>query len=442
MEVALAVLLVVLLAIGAGVLVRDARRASSGQVARPSAATGSPKTPEPDATSATTEAPDGKSSAAQRREQDRAALKRARRLGCRGKVYKVGMQGPLTGEFAQLGQGMSNGVELALAQANRGTLLVPSERRLPRKLFLTLHRVDTKGMGVNAPGPSARAARKRNVLAIVGPAFSGEAMASGPIYESAGVPFVTPTATLSSLAGEGWSNFFRLVGDDEAQAAAAARYMVTEPDLNVKRVAVVDDGSDYGSFMADRVEAALQRRDVNIVSRLTVAPDSSRYRDEARQIVGARPDAVFFGGYYEPAGFLRRDLARAGGRKLDFITDDGSFDTGFVERAGPAADGAYALFPGTESTEIDQTFVEAYRSRYFESPPAFAFEYYVAATVLVDAILEKGCRRAAIRDHLDRFSGTIAGKKVAFRNNGEIAAPTFTVYRASGGGWHLADEVP
>ena len=49
----------------------------------------------------------------------------------------------------------------------------------------------------------------------------------------------------------------------------------------------------------------------------------------------AKPDVVFYGGYYEQAGRLKKQLTDAG-VKATFISGDGALDAGFVKAAGAA----------------------------------------------------------------------------------------------------------
>ena len=95
------------------------------------------------------------------------------------------------------------------------------------------------------------------MVAVIGPAFSGESAAADPIFESAGIPNVSASATNVKLAQNGWKFFHRVLAADDAQGKGDADYLVKT--LGLKTVAVIDDSSVYGEGLAN--VAALHPQD-------------------------------------------------------------------------------------------------------------------------------------------------------------------------------------
>ncbi|HEV2887631.1 MAG TPA: ABC transporter substrate-binding protein, partial [Jatrophihabitans sp.] len=80
------------------------------------------------------------------------------------KTYKIGWQGPLSGDNQQLGINEVNGAQLAVDQANeKGDL----------GFKLVLVRSDDGGVADKAPAAAAALIQDQAVLGVVGPAFSG-----------------------------------------------------------------------------------------------------------------------------------------------------------------------------------------------------------------------------------------------------------------------------
>ena len=52
------------------------------------------------------------------------------------------------------------------------------------------------------------------IIGLLGPAFSGETEATGPIFTQAGLLSLTASATRVSLTTNGWTNFFRGLAND------------------------------------------------------------------------------------------------------------------------------------------------------------------------------------------------------------------------------------
>ena len=128
-------------------------------------------------------------------------------------------------------------------QANAGTTF----GNLPFKLAFAQE--DDQGTDTAAPAAVAKVLQISNLIAVVGPAFSGATAASEPTYSKAGVATVSPSATAPNLATSGWHNFFRVVADDNSQGPADAQYMGKVGHL--KKVYVVDDASTYAAGLVE-----------------------------------------------------------------------------------------------------------------------------------------------------------------------------------------------
>ena len=140
--------------------------------------------------------------------------------GSSGAHLKIGFFGALTGPNAQLGINEFNGEKLAIDQHNKkgGTQV-------------DLVQYDSQGDPAQAPQLAQKVISDKDV-AIVGPAFSGESKAADPIFEQAGIPNITASATNPALADNGWKFFHRAVGNDNSQGPAAAKFI--EKSLKAK----------------------------------------------------------------------------------------------------------------------------------------------------------------------------------------------------------------
>ena len=84
------------------------------------------------------------------------------------------------------------------------------------------------------------------MLAVVGPAGSQEVLAVAPIFKkSQRMPFISGSATKTSLTA-GWiPNFFRIVPNDSVQSPTTAKFI--RQVLKAKSVFIVDDQTAYSS---------------------------------------------------------------------------------------------------------------------------------------------------------------------------------------------------
>lgn len=150
---------------------------------------------------------------------------------------KLAFFGALTGDAANLGINIKDGAKLAVEQYNDKN---PSCK-------IELLEKDSQGDEKQAPGLARDLVKDTKLVGVIGPAFSGETEASGPIWQEAGVPIITPSATRPSLSTKGWSIFHRGVANDDSQGPAAANYIKTV--LKAEKVFVIDDQSDRKSVV-------------------------------------------------------------------------------------------------------------------------------------------------------------------------------------------------
>ena len=161
-------------------------------------------------------------------------------------------------------------------------------------------------------------------LGFVGPKNSGTALAAAPLAAAAGVPLVLPCATADELTAEG-GVVFRLCAPDRATAAAAVELAV---ELGVERLAVLADDTAYGLGLAVKVRAASEAAGLDVA---TSTPGT---------------DAVFLSMGEVEQAVLMQEL-RAAGYGGVFMSAEGGPEAPIADLAGPVAEGAWLLYPGT-----------------------------------------------------------------------------------------------
>ena len=336
----------------------------------------------------------------------------------------VGFFGALTGNNSpQLGINEADGVQLAIDQYNSGH----SSCKVTYKAF------DSQGDPAQAPGLAQSAVGNNNVVAIIGPAFSGESKQADPIFNAGGLPTITASATNPSLATNGWKIFHRAVANDDAQGPAIARFLTTT--VKAKKVAVVDDASEYGKGLADIVRMQLTTAGVSVTSPGSI-DKSHNYPSTVNAIKAAGVDAVVYGGYYQEAGPLALQL-KNGGVNAAFIAGDGSLDIGFVMGATNAgAEGAYLTAPAAYALTApeDQAFVTAYKAKFNTDPALYSGEAYDAANHVLAAIAAGKYTRADINTYISTVSYKGLLKTYSYAASGELnGTPVILVHKVVGG---------
>ncbi len=322
--------------------------------------------------------------------------------------------GAQTGDAANLGLNESRGAELAINEFNAANPAC----QIGYKAF------DSQGNPDNAPALAQQAVDEAAIVAIVGPAFSGESRTANPIFEAAGLPIVTPSASAPDLSTLGWTIFHRLIANDDSQGPAIAAHIAGE--LAAAKVAVIDDNSEYGLSLAEIVAGELEAAGVEVTVTDHVDPASQDFSATVTKVKDAGVDVVMYGGYYAEAGRLRKQLVD-GGVTAGFISGDGSLDPGFIEAAGAeAAEGAIltaAAFFSPDGYTGGADFGAKFLADSGSAPGLYSAEGYDGANLILAAITAGNTTREAINTFLSTASFQGITKTFKFLPNGELDGP-------------------
>jgi branched-chain amino acid transport system substrate-binding protein len=222
-------------------------------------------------------------------------------------TYVIGVQGPFSGADAEYGNYDFGGASLAAQIANKSG---------KDPFTIKIEKFDDQGSPTISPAAAQHATGTKNLVAIIGPAFSGASEAAAKYYKAAHVAEVSPSATAVALATSGNTSWFRDVADDSVQGAADAKFLVDTK--KVTTLLVIADGSFYGDGLAAVVAADAKKLGATVVSQTIDAVNNggsgvaTEYPTDATQIAAGDPSAIFYGGYDADLGLLLGALDSAG----------------------------------------------------------------------------------------------------------------------------------
>jgi branched-chain amino acid transport system substrate-binding protein len=344
------------------------------------------------------------------------------------KTIAIGMVGPLTGDNANLGVNIRDGVKVAIDEWNKKS----TKYRYQMKEF------DTQGDPAQAPGQKDRYVPDNSILGIVGPAFSGETKAVIPDLSAAGLVMVSASATnvaLPTVVPDGKS-FHRIIPDDDVQAKGVTEYVTKV--IKPKKVALINDNTEYGKGLWEGVVKLLKEAGIDVSTTDSVDPKSQDFSAAVNKVKSSKADMVFYGGYYAEAGRLKKQLTDAG-VKAKFISGDGSLDPGFVASSGAAGgEGALLTCPCRLATP-DLTgkageFAKSYKTDVGRDPGTYSSEGYDAASLLIAGIEAGNDTREKLLSYIENL-GSFDGvsKTIEFEANGNVKAGDVFVYEVKGG---------
>jgi branched-chain amino acid transport system substrate-binding protein len=335
--------------------------------------------------------------------------------------------GAETGPNAQLGLNILYGAKAALAahnSANPGC-------QVQLKTF------DTEGDAGKAPGIVTQMVSEQDIIGAVGLAFSSESKATGNIFQQAGMPHITASATDPSLTQNGWTTFFRGLGNDNVQGPAAVQFMTTT--LKASKVCVVQDDSAYGIGLAAATIKALGAKD-DTTCNDKVATGQKDFSGTVNKVMAAKPGAVFYAGYYPEAAPFDQQLVQKGFTG-EFVGPDGVKDPQFLKLAGSAGDNAYFTCPCVPG-DLVKSFADAYEKQSNGvAPGTYSLEGYDVTTILLKGIDAGNTTRPKLLDFVKNYNGDGLSKHYQWSSTGELSSTHVYGYAVKNGNIVAVKEI-
>jgi branched-chain amino acid transport system substrate-binding protein len=346
-------------------------------------------------------------------------------------VVKIGHVGPISGAIAHLGKDNENGARLAIEELNAKGVTIGG-----KKIKFELVAEDDAA----DPKQGTAAAQKlvdAKISGIIGHLNSGTTIPASKIYNDAGIPQISPSATNPKYTRQGYKTAFRVVADDVHLGGTLGRYAVK--DLKGKAIAVIDDRTAYGQGVAEEFEKAVKAAGGTLVGHEFTNDKATDFMPILTTLKAKKPDIIFFGGMDAVGGPMLKQM-KSLGINAKFMGGDGICTTELVKLAGDAmADGQVICaeaggVDGASKKAMDD-FGAKYKKRFNDDVKLYAPYVYDAVNVMVDAM-----QRAKSSDpskYLPELAKTPGYKGVtgtiAFDAKGDIKNGALTLYTYKGG---------
>jgi len=281
--------------------------------------------------------------------------------GCGGEeTIKIGLQGPMTGDYAYEGKGFKNALTMLVEQVNAAggingkqvELLVEDDAGDPTQSALVAQRlVDAK------------------VVAVIGAYNSTATEPASEIYNEAGILHITPSSTAVRLTTKGFPRFFRVCFLDDRQGLFAIKFM--KEVLGAQNIGILHDNSTYAQGLAEETRRYAEEMGLKVGFYDAINPNDQDFTPILAKIGAANLDAVYFTGYHSEAGLLLKQSAELG-LEVQWLGGNAANNPVMVEIAG--IQNAAGVFVTTEPLPQDLNYPEArkfvadYMARYGEEP--------------------------------------------------------------------------
>lgn len=209
-------------------------------------------------------------------------------------LIKIGHVAPLSGQIAHLGKDNENGARMAIDALNAKGVTIAGKK----VKFVLLPEDDAAN-----PQQATTVAQKlvdAKVSGVIGHLNSGTTIPASKIYNDAGIPQISPSATNPKYTQQGFKGAFRVVANDGQLGGTLGRYAAGT--MGAKNVAIIDDRTAYGQGVADEFAKAAKAAGVNLVSRQYTNDKATDFNAILTTIKSKNPDVVFLAAWMQWVG--------------------------------------------------------------------------------------------------------------------------------------------
>ncbi len=307
----------------------------------------------------------------------------------------IAMVAPLSNAGAvteRVGESIIRGAQLCINQVNKAGGI--EGRKVQLKIY------DDQGK-IDVAEKVAREIVQSPAVAVIGHSSSNTSLAAGKIYQAAGIPAITGSATADAVTTENeW--YFRTIFNDSFQGKFIATYL--RKVLGYSKISIIRGYDAYGLNLGKNIETAFEELGGEIVIQWELPRNQSQATDQIiiQELLEFKenerlPEAIVFATNRDQVTNLLREIKNRN-LNLSLFGGDDIGDVGFAqsfsdlpeekETPGFFTNGVYGIVPimyyvaNDRAQQFRQTFAEVYKI----APGWSAASYYDATIAVVEAI--------------------------------------------------------
>jgi len=339
-------------------------------------------------------------------------------------TIRIGINAPLTGDIPKVGEGTKYAAQMWLEDVNAAGGIDVGGKKYKVELIIE----DNESKAESAVKAVTKLITEEDVLAIIGPQSSKQAIPAGGKANELGTPMISPWSTNPDTTKDR-PFVFRGCFLDPFQGPVVANFMKDE--FGFKKAAVLYDvGSDYPKGLAEFFKEAWEK--VNgpgsVVAFESFTTKDTDFSSQLTKIINSGADVLFTPQYYNEVALIVQQAHQLGWNKPIV----GSDSWGSAETVKLCGKDCYGLFFSTHyaaagAKGATKEFIDRYQKKYGYVPDDVAALTWDSIRLVQAAIEGTGKLtgdieedRQAVRDALAKiknFDG-ITGK-MTFTEDGD-----------------------
>jgi branched-chain amino acid transport system substrate-binding protein len=329
---------------------------------------------------------------------------------------KIGFQAPLTGFAATDGASAKTAAEMAVEKINAGGGV------LGQKVELVTY--DDQAKTEEAVFTANKLISQDGVKFAVSGSYSASGRAAAPIFQQAGVPFISAYGVHPDITRAG-NYVFRTVHLGPPQGRAAGKFIAD--NLHLKKVSIISMDNDYGQATLEGFKSVVGQFGLNVVGEYSYSLKDRQFGPIVDSVKRDNPDVIYVTGYFFTGAPLVSQLRSAGVTAP--VVGSQAFDAQkLLDIAGPAVEGVYVvdgLNRDADSTDLKDYLAEFQKRAGYPGENVGA-TVYSAVRLMADAMARaKSLDPGKVRDALAATQNfpALQGMLVSFNALREINMP-------------------
>ncbi|MEA2115654.1 MAG: ABC transporter substrate-binding protein [Thermodesulfobacteriota bacterium] len=322
-------------------------------------------------------------------------------------TIKVGLNAPMTGDIPKVGEGTKYAAEMWLADVEKAGGLDVGGTKYPVEVILE----DNESKAESAVKANTKLITQDDVLVIIGPQSSKQAIPAGDVANNYETPMISPWSTNPDTTGNR-PYVFRGCFLDPFQGPVLANFITEE--FGFKKAAVLYDvASDYPKGLAEFFKIAWEKKhgEGSVVAFESFTTKDADFSSQLTKIIRSGAEVLFTPQYYNEVALIVQQ-AKDLGWKGPIVGSDswGSAET--VELCGEACYGQFfsTHYAAAGAKGATKEFIDRYKEKYGYVPDDVAALTWDALRLAQAAIEGSGKitgkikeDRKAVRDALAKI---------------------------------------
>ncbi len=302
-------------------------------------------------------------------------------------TIKIGFPIPLTGEIPKVGEGTRYAAELMKEQINAQGGLEVGGKKYPLEFIYE----DNESKPDMAVTTTLKLIERDEVLALVGPQSSRQAVPAGGIADEQETPMISPWSTNpETTKNRPW--VFRAAFLDPFQAPVVVNF--ASKQFNAAKAAVLFEiSNDYSKGLADVFKESWEKRHGadSVVAFESHGPKDQDFSAQITKIIAAKPDFIFLPENYSFVALIVKQ-ARDLGYKGPFMGSDAWGSAELMSLCGDDCKGQYfsTHYAAAGAVGATKDFIDQYQAKYGYVPDDVAALTWDALGLVLQAIQDGG----------------------------------------------------